>query len=755
MASKKLIDDARRYHSEGRPGKLEVIPTKPYSTQKDLSLAYTPGVAVPCLDIQKTPEDAYKYTNKGNLVAVISNGTAVLGLGDIGALSGKPVMEGKGLLFKVFSGIDVFDIELDTKDIDKFVETVKILSPTIGGINLEDIKAPECFEIEKRLVEELDIPVMHDDQHGTAIISNAGLINALHLAGKKFEDVRIVVSGAGAAAMACTRLMMSLGAKKENILMLDSKGVLRKSRKDLNKYKQEFAVDTDIATLEDAMKGADIFFGLSKGGLVTKDMIRSMADNPIVFAMANPDPEITYEDAVSARKDVIMATGRSDYPNQVNNVLGFPFIFRGALDVRATKINEEMKKAAVYALAQLAREPVPEVVAKAYNVTNLSFGREYIIPKPLDPRLITTVAPAVAKAAIDSGVAQKPITDWDEYKQNLIKLMGLESPIMTGLQKKAKQRKIRLVFAEGENFAVIKAASEVYFENYATPILLGRNEIINNIANKYGIDLEGIEIVDYLSSDYRSKREEYAKELWEKRQRKGLTYSSALELMKTYNYYGAMMVEVGDADAMISGYQSRYADAAGAALKCIGKRPDVETIAGMYIVQAEKQTYFFGDTTIHTNPTAEDLVSTAILMDEEIKKLTGNKSVIAMLSYSNFGSTNTDDTEKVRKAVEILHKETKLIVDGDIQANIALNKEVRDTLFPFSKLKGHDVNTLVFPSLNSGNISYKLMQSIGKAELIGPILLGLNKPIHIVQINCSVKELVDMAIIAAVDAQRR
>ncbi len=755
MASKKLMEDARRYHSEGRPGKLEVRPTKPYSTQKDLSLAYTPGVAVPCLDIQENIDNAYKYTNKGNLVAVISNGTAVLGLGDIGALAGKPVMEGKGLLFKVFSGIDVFDIELDTKDVDKFVETVKILSPTLGGINLEDIKAPECFEIEKRLIEELNIPVMHDDQHGTAIISNAGLINALHLAGKKFEDVKIVVSGAGAAAMACTRLMISLGAKKENILMLDSKGVLRKSRKDLNKYKQEFAVDTDIETIEDAMKGADVFFGLSKGGIVTKKMIQSMADNPIVFAMANPDPEITYEDAKSAREDVIMATGRSDYPNQVNNVLGFPFIFRGALDVRATKINEEMKKAAVYALAELAREPVPEVVAKAYNVTNLSFGREYIIPKPLDPRLITVVAPAVAKAAIDSGVAQKTITDWEEYKQNLIKLMGLESPIMTGLQKKAKQRKVSVVFAEGENFTVIKAATEVLFEQYAQPVLIGRKEIIQKIADEYSINLTGIKIVDYLSSEYRPKREEYARELWKKRQRKGLTYQAALSLMKDHNYFGAMMVETGDADAMISGYQSKYGDAAGAALKCIGKRKGVETIAGMYIVQADKQTYFFADTTIQTNPTAQDLASTAKLVAEEVKKLSGKESIIAMLSYSNFGSIITDTTDKVRKAVEILHKETDLIVDGDIQANIALNKEVRDKLFPFSKLKGHEVNTLVFPSLSSGNISYKLMQTIGKADLIGPVLLGLNKPIHIVPINCSVEELVNMAIIAAVDAQRK
>jgi malate dehydrogenase (oxaloacetate-decarboxylating)(NADP+) len=754
MADKKLIQDALHYHSVGRPGKLEVIPTKPHSTQRDLSLAYTPGVAVPCLEIEKNLEDAYKYTNKGNLVAVISNGTAVLGLGDIGALAGKPVMEGKGLLFKVFSGVDVFDIELDTKDVDTFVQTVKTLAPTLGGINLEDIKAPECFEIEKRLVEELDIPVMHDDQHGTAIISNAGLINALYLAGKKLEEVKIVVNGAGAAAMACTNLMISLGAKRKNILMLDSKGVLHKDRTDMNEYKKQFATDADVHTLEDAMKGADVFFGLSKGNIVSKDMIRSMAPNPIVFAMANPDPEITFEDAMAAREDVIMATGRSDYPNQVNNVLGFPFIFRGALDVRATKINEEMKKAAVFALSDLARQPVPETVAKAYNVTNLTFGREYIIPKPLDPRLITTVAPAVAKAAMDSGVARKPIKDWEEYKRNLVKLMGLENQIMTGLQERAKKNKKKIVFAEGANFRVLKAAAEVYAESYAIPILLGEKEVINSIAEEYSIDLKDIEIIDYLDDEYHETRERYAEKLWEKRQRKGLTKSEALDLMRNQNYFASMMVEQGDADAMVSGYKSKYSEVAGAALRVVGAREDVKSITGMYMVISDKKPYFFADTTINPNPDAQVLAGNTKLIAEEVKKL-GIEPVIAMLSYSNFGSVEDDLTKKVKQAVDILHKETDLIVDGDIQANIALNKEIRDELFPFSKLKGKDVNILIFPSLSSGNIGYKLMQTIGKAEVIGPVILGLKKPVHIVPINCSVKEIINMAVIAAVDAQSK
>ncbi len=756
MADKKLIHDALHYHSDGRPGKIEVVPTKPHSTQRDLGLAYTPGVAVPCLEIEKNLEDAYKYTNKGNLVAVISNGTAVLGLGDIGALAGKPVMEGKGLLFKIFSGVDVFDIELDTKDVDKFVETVKILSPTLGGINLEDIKAPECFEIEKRLVEELDIPVMHDDQHGTAIISNASLINALDLSNKKFEDVVIVVSGAGAAAMACTNLMLSLGAKRENVIMLDSKGVLRKDRTDLNKYKQQYATDRDVYTLEDALKGADVFFGVSQGNIVSKEMIRSMAPNCIVFAMANPDPEITYEDAMAARDDIVMATGRSDYPNQVNNVLGFPFIFRGALDVRATKINEEMKKAAVYALAELAREPVPEIVAKAYNVTNLSYGKDYIIPKPLDPRLITRVAPAVAKAAMDSGVALRPITDWDEYKRKLVRLMGFENQIISGLQERAKKKMMKVVFAEGENFRVLKAAAETLAEGYLKPVLLGDEEEIEKIAKEYSIDLNGIEIIDYLDDKNLELREKYAEILWKKRQRKGLSESDSVDLMRNQNYFAAMMVETGDADAMISGYNTKYSQVAGTALKVVGARKDVKSIAGMYIVLSNNKTYFFGDTTVNPNPDSEILASNAKLIAEEVKKY-GMEPVVAMLSYSNFGSVSNDDlSDKVRKAVCILHnEEPDMIVDGDIQANLALDKTIRDELFPFSKLKGKDVNTLIFPSLSSGNIGYKLMQTIGNAEIIGPIVLGLNKPVHIVPINCSVREIVNMAVIAAVDAQTK
>jgi len=753
MADEKLIKDALRYHSEGRAGKVEVIPTKSYSTQKDLSLAYTPGVAVPCLEIEKNLEDAYKYTNKGNLVAVISNGTAVLGLGDIGTLAGKPVMEGKGLLFKIFSGIDVFDIELDTKDVDKFVETVKILSPTLGGINLEDIKAPECFEIEKRLIEELDMPVMHDDQHGTAIISSAGLINALNLSNKKIEDVTIVVNGAGAAAMACTKLMISLGAKQENVIMLDSKGVLTKDRTDLNKYKQEFACDKDVYTLEDALKGADVFLGLSKGNIVSKDMIRSMATNCIVFAMANPDPEISYPDAMAARDDIIMATGRSDFPNQVNNVLGFPFIFRGALDVRATKINEEMKKAAVYALAELARETVPENVAKAYNVANLTFGKEYIIPKPFDHRLILRVAPAVAKAAMDSGVALKPIEDWNAYANKLSSLMGLENHIVRGLHERARKDIKKVVFAEADHFKVLKAAQEAKAEGFLQPILLGNEEDIIKIANEYSIDLNGLEIIDYLSVKNRDLRMKYANLLWEKRQRKGMTKKGAKEKMRNQNYFAAMMVETGDADAMVSGYESKYSKVAATALKVVGARKDIKSIMGMYIVISKNRAYFFGDTTVNPTPEPEVLACNAKLISEEIKKF-GIEPVVAMLSYSNFGSVNDRISNRVRAAVKILHEdEPDLIVDGDIQANLALDNETRDNLFPFSKLKGKNVNTLIFPTLSSGNIGYKLMQSIGKSEIIGPVVLGLNKPIHIVPINCSVKEIVDIAVIAAIDAQ--
>ncbi len=751
---KQLISDALLYHSGNRPGKLEVIPTKPYYTQKDLSLAYTPGVAYPCLEIEKNPDDIYKYTSKGNLVAVISNGTAVLGLGDIGAGSGKPVMEGKGLLFKVFSGIDVFDIEVETKDIDIFVETVKQIAITFGGINLEDIKAPECFEIEQRLVEELDIPVMHDDQHGTAIISSAGMLNALLLSNKKIEDVKIVVNGAGAAAIACTKHLIRLGAKYENILMLDSKGVIRKDRNDLNETKKEFATDKKISTLEEAMIGADVFLGLSKGNILTQNMIRSMAPNCIVFAMANPDPEITYNEAMEARKDIIMATGRSDYPNQVNNVLGFPYIFRGALDVRATKINEEMKIAATYALAELAREDVPEEVAAAYGLTNLSFGKEYIIPKPFDYRLITRVSSAVAKAAMESGVAKKPIKDWAEYKAQLEKLMGHENQIIRNLRSKAAENIKRVVFAEGANFRVIKAAAEVSSEKLLKPVLLGDENQIKKIADEFSINIEGIEIIDHLKVPEQSDK--YAEILWRKRQRKGLTFAEAKHRLRNHNYFASMMVEQGDADAMVSGYDSKYRDVAGTALRVIGAREDVDTITGMYIISSKKGTYFFGDTTVAVKKDEKMLACNAMLIAEEVKKF-GKTPIIAMLSYSNFGSINSDDmVDKVRKAVDILHKEApELIVDGDLQANIALDKETRDELFPFTKLKGYDVNTLIFPSLSSGNIAYKLMQSIGSSETIGPILLGLKKPVQIVPIKCSVRELVNMAVIAAVDAQNR
>jgi len=751
---KKLVDDALHYHMQNnRPGKLEVIPTKPYATQRDLSLAYSPGVAYPCLEIEKKPEDVYKYTNKGNLVAVISNGTAVLGLGDIGAEGSKPVMEGKGLLFKIFSGIDVFDIEMTHSSIDEFVNAVKLIAPTFGGINLEDIKAPECFEIEQRLVKELDIPVMHDDQHGTAIISNAALLNALILSNKKIEDVKIVVNGAGASAVACTRLMVSLGAKKENIVMVDSKGVILKSRENLNKQKLEFATNRDISTLEEAMINADVFLGLSKGNILSKKMVKSMAPNCIVFAMANPDPEITYPDAMDARKDIIMATGRSDYPNQVNNVLGFPFIFRGALDVRAKKINETMKIAAVKSLAELAREDVPEEVASTYGVKNLTFGKEYIIPKPFDHRLISRISIAVAKAAIESGVARITIEDWDKYAIKLEKMMGYENQIIRSLRDKASKNLKKVVFAEGENFRIIKAASEVYSDKLLKPILLGREEEINKIADEFSINIEGIEIFDHLKK--KETRAKYEKILWRKRQRKGLTFTEAKHRLRNHNYFAAMMVEQGDADAMVSGYATKYKDVAKTSLKVIGARKDVKSLAGMYLIFSKKGTYFFGDTTVAPDPNEEILANTTKLIAEEVKKF-GKKPVIAMLSYSNFGAIKNNNTvNKVQKAVQILHTENpELIVDGEIQANIALDTETRDELFPFSKFKGQDVNTLIFPSLSAGNISYKLMQAIGSSELVGPILLGLKKPVQIVPLKCSVREITNMAVIAAVEASR-
>ncbi len=747
--------DALDYHAKGRAGKIQVVPTKPYSTQRDLSLAYSPGVAEPCLEIEKNPEDAYKYTAKGNLVAVISNGTAVLGLGDIGALAGKPVMEGKGLLFKIFADVDVFDIEISTKDIDKFIETVIEISPTFGGINLEDIKAPECFEIERRVKEALDIPVMHDDQHGTAIISAAGLVGAMEITGKDISKVKLVVSGAGASASACTKLYMALGVRKENIVMCDSKGVLSTRRTDLNEAKKEFAVDTDAVTISDALKGADIFLGLSVKGAMSKEMLASMAPSPIVFAMANPDPEITYEDALATRTDLIFATGRSDYPNQINNVLGFPFIFRGALDVRATAINEEMKLAAVYALAALAKEPVPDVVKKAYNKSEMSFGNEYIVPKPLDPRLIEYVATAVAKAAIESGVARKTITDWDGYKEELRERMGIDHAIMRSMTVKAKTNKKRVVFSDANNIKVIQAARILLDDGIATPILLGRKDRINNLAKENGINISDMLLVDSTSPENEEKRNQFAELLFQKRIRKGITKIDAQRLMYNRDYYGAAMVETGEADAMISGTTTKYADAIKPALQIIGKKDDVSKIAGMYIINTKKGVYFFADTTVNMKPTAEDLVDITLLTEKAVKTF-GVDPVMAMIGYSNFGSSEGDSSSRLADAIKILHeKHSNVMIDGEMQANFALNKQMRIEKYPFSKLGNREVNTLIFPNLSSGNIAYKMMQEIGSSEAIGPILMGLKKPVHVLQLSSSVREIVDMATIAVVDAQNK
>lgn len=745
-------EDALRYHSEGRPGKIQVIPTKPYSTQRDLALAYSPGVAEPCLEIEKNKKDAYKYTAKGNLVAVISNGTAVLGLGNLGAVAGKPVMEGKGLLFKIFADIDVFDIEVDTTDIDKFVETVKEISPTFGGINLEDIKAPECFEIERRLKEELDIPVMHDDQHGTAIISAAGVVNALEIVNKKIEDIKVVVSGAGASAMACTRLLISLGANSDNIVMVDSKGVINSKRTDINKYKKDFVTEREISTLEEAMEGADLFLGLSTKGVVSKKMVKSMAANPIVMAMANPDPEISYEDAMDARKDLIMATGRSDYPNQVNNVLGFPFIFRGALDVKATAINEEMKKAAVYAIASLAKMDVPEDVNRAYNQKNLKFGREYIIPKPLDPRLITVVSPAVAKAAMDSNVATEPIKDWDAYREELANRLGLGNQLIRDLNDKARKNPKRVVFAEATNFNVLKAAQIVQHDGIAKPILLGNREIIYELIQDNQLELDDVEIIDPRSEEEQGRRTKYALTLWDKRKRKGLTYEETKELMFNRNYFGIMMVETGDADAFLSGTTVRYSQILRPALEIIGTHPKFNHVAGMHIVMSKQGPLFFADTTVNRMPDAQTLVETTLLTASNIRKYDIDP-VIAMISYSNFGSVKEGSPKRVQDAVKILHeKYPELAVDGEMQANFAFNRENREKHFPFSKLSGKKVNTVVFPNLSSGNAAYKIMQEIGEGEVIGPILMGMNKPIQVLQIESSVREIVYMATIAVIDA---
>ena len=750
-------EDALRYHTEGRPGKLEVVPTKPHTTQRDLSLAYSPGVAYPCLEINKNFDDIYKYTSKGNLVAVISNGTAVLGLGDIGAGAGKPVMEGKGLLFKIFADIDVFDIEVETKDIDKLVETVRNIAVTFGGINLEDIKAPECFEVEERLKREIQIPLMHDDQHGTAIICSAGIINALELVGKKLSDAKIVINGAGAAGIACTKLIVSLGVRRENIVMLDSKGVIRTDRTDLNKYKAEFVTDRNLQTLAEAMNGADVFLGLSKANIVSQEMVKSMATNPIIFAMANPDPEITYDEAMASRDDLIMATGRSDYPNQVNNVLGFPYIFRGALDVRANCINEEMKLAAVYALANLAKEVVPESVSKAYNVKNLVFGKEYIIPKPLDPRLITTVAPAVAKAAIESGVARHQIEDWNQYKLELSQRLGLDNQLFHGIVIKAKQNPKKVVFAEGNNLKVLSAANEVFHDGIALPILLGNVAEIKQLIADNHLDLKDSPIIDFHSAENNEIRKSFAELIWKKRQRKGITLEEAYELTFNRNYYGISMVETGLADAMISGVTSHYGDVMSPALKLVGPKPNLNHISSMYIVMTKRGPLFFADTTVNLDPDVQTLIETTLLAADEVRKF-NIEPVIAMVSYSNFGSVksseHTKNLDRVRQVVTFLHQNhPELIVDGEIQMNFALNKELRSQKFPFTLLENRDVNTIIFPNLTSGNIAYKMMYEIGGAEVVGPILMGMKKPIHVVPTECSVREIVNMTTIAVVDAQ--
>jgi malate dehydrogenase (oxaloacetate-decarboxylating)(NADP+) len=748
--------DALDYHSQGKPGKIEVIPTKPHSSQRDLSLAYSPGVAEPCLEIEKTPEDAYKYTAKGNLVAVISNGTAVLGLGNIGALASKPVMEGKGLLFKIFADIDVFDIEVDATDVDAFVNTVKAISPTFGGINLEDIKAPECFEIERRLKEELKIPLMHDDQHGTAIISAAALINACELAKKKIEKVKIVVNGAGASAISCAKLYIAVGAKKENIIMLDSKGVLSVDRDDLDEQKKLFATTNKKAkTLEDAMKDADVFVGLSKGNVVNQKMVQSMAKRPIVFALANPTPEIAYEEAMAARPDIIMATGRSDHPNQVNNVLGFPFIFRGALDVRATQINEAMKLAAVYAIANLAKEPVPDSVNLAYSSKNIVFGPEYIIPKPIDPRLIYTVAPAVAKAAIESGVAQKKITNWDAYVQELINRLGLDNKLIRNVTNKAKQNPKRVVFAEADHYKILKAAQQVADEGIAKPILLGDAEKIKKLIAENNLDLGDIPIIDPRSKEEEERRMAFGDLFFKKRQRRGFTLYEARKIMRERNHFGAMMVETGAADALISGLTRKYADPIRPALQIIGVQEGVNRVAGMYIMNTKQGPFFFADTTMNVDPTAQDLVDITVLTANSVKQF-NIVPRIAMLSYSNFGSAEGEVPNKVREAVEILHKNYPgMIVDGEMQANFALNNELLKEQFPFSDLVDKKVNTLIFPNLASGNIAYKLIQEMGGAEAIGPVLIGMKKPVHILQLGSSVREIVNMVTIAVIDAQTK
>ncbi len=745
---------ALEYHSSGKPGKIEVKPTKPYSTQTDLSLAYSPGVAFPCLEIQKTPNDAYKYTDKGNLVAVISNGTAVLGLGDIGAMSGKPVMEGKGLLFKIYGGIDVFDIEVDEKDPEKFCEAVERIAPTFGGINLEDIKAPECFYIEERLKKTLDIPVMHDDQHGTAIISAAGLKNALEVAGKDIAQVKIVVNGAGAAAISCTKLYMALGARKENILMLDSKGVITSDRANLTEQKRMFATDRrDVHTLEEAVKGADVFVGLSKGNVLTQDMVRSMADKPIVFALANPVPEISYEDAMASRPDVIMSTGRSDYPNQINNVIGFPYIFRGALDVHARAINEEMKMAAVNAIADLAKLPVPDVVNDAYQVNNLTFGPLYFIPKPVDPRLITEVSAAVAKAAIDSGVARTNITDWDEYKNHLRELLGQESKLTQKLYDTARKHPQRVVFAEGIHPTMLKAAVQAKNEGICHPILLGNDERIAKLAKELDLSLDGIEIINLRHDNQNDRRERYARILADKRQRQGYTFQEANDKMFERNYFGMMMVETGEADAFITGLYTKYSNTIKVAKEVIGIQQEYSHFGTMHILNTKKGVLYLADTLINRHPDKDVLVDIARLSANTVRFF-NDEPHIAMISYSNFGTDDGGSPAQVHAAVEEMQRRyPDLAIDGEMQVNFALNNNLRDSKYPFSRLKGKDVNTLVFPNLSSANNAYKLLQAIDPdTEIIGPIQMGLNKPVHFTDFECSVRDVVNITAVAVIDA---
>ncbi|MEY3737318.1 MAG: hypothetical protein RL544_96 [Bacteroidota bacterium] len=746
-------EQALEYHANGRPGKIEVVPTKEAKTQRDLSLAYSPGVAEPCKEIHENIEEVYKYTAKGNLVAVITNGTAVLGLGDIGPEASKPVMEGKGVLFKIFADIDVFDIEINEKDPEKFVQIVKALEPTFGGINLEDIKAPECFYIEQQLKEQMKIPVMHDDQHGTAIISGAALLNALELQKKKIEKVKFVVNGAGAAAMACVQLYVALGARYENFIMFDKDGVLHEGRTDLDATRKKFAVKKSDATLDKAMRDADVFLGLSIGGVVTPEMVKSMAKNPIVFAMANPDPEITYEEATAVRKDIIMATGRTDYPNQVNNVLGFPYIFRGALDVRATKINEAMKLAAVKALAELAKTAVPDIVNMAYNQTSMSFGPEYIIPKPLDPRLLSTVAPAVAKAAVESGVAQKPIQNWEAYTLQLNKRLGLDNQLIRVIGNKAKRDPKRLVFAEADNQKVLKAASIIYDDGIAYPILLGDPIKIKAIAEEHNIDLTDIPIIDSRSDETEAKREFYGELFFKKRQRKGFNHYESIKIMKDRNHFGCMMVETGDADAMLSGLTKNYAEAIRPALQIIGTEEGVKKIAGMYLLLTKRGPIFLADTTVNFNPTAEELADIAMMVAKEVRNFNITPR-IAMLSYSNFGSSDSEEAKVVSEATRILkQRNPSLIVDGEMQASLAFNKEILKDNYGFSDLVDEDVNVLIFPNLTSGNVAYNLLREIGGADAIGPILLGLKKPVHVLQLGSSVRSIINMALVAVVDAQ--